>query len=245
MKIKLFIWIFAWLLIYSQNIYSQDQDTIINFLEGKWEWYKSYLGGFRGGYTTPEHKGYNITIEFDALQNDSVVFTLYKNDAYIWDTITTIFIVDSSISIWGIDKSVIPELRKYFFMIRDFRYLEYLQLWVTESDYIVFNEPSSPESAEHHFIRKTTNFLPQNNYNPEPVFYPNPFIDQLTFKGLTNISLSIEIFTITGRKMFYRNIMHTESHIINTSSMKQGIYLVRILNHDTKEVLLIQRIIKK
>jgi hypothetical protein len=231
------------LLILCQSTFSQDQDTIFNFLEGKWEWYKTYRGGYAGGYIYPIDSGFNITIEFNALQNDSVNFYLYKNDTLIWDTITAIFPIDT-ISFWGINKNVIPVLKKYFYIFRPIEYLDYLVILIEDNDHITFLEPSQPEGPSHYFERKINNTIQKNNNECLINIYPNPINDYIYVAGLPEGILSIEIFDITGRNVYKETIKNRESYCIRPIGLSKGIYFIRIINSSKKELLLFQQIIK-
>ena len=161
-------------LIFNFQICSpQDVDSIINFLEGKWEWYLTYKGGYAGGHITPEEAGYNFTIEFKGLPSDSIRFYLYKNDTLVENVVTTIFLVDTTYSIWAIDSNVIPIFDKYFIIFFPWSD-DYLYLWFNDSNHIEFSEPSSPESPAHLFERKVSNSVQDiiNDYSID--IYPNP-----------------------------------------------------------------------
>ena len=223
-------WLFACLFICSQNIFSQDQDTIIKYLEGKWEWYKSYKGGYGGGYIYPEDSGFNITIEFKALKHDSVEFYLYKDDTYIWDTVTTIFPVDT-ISLWGINKNVVPVLKRYFYISFPIQFLDYYGLLIEDKNHITFLEPSA-EGPRHHFERKKINALKLIDIRPSIYIYPNPFDEQLYIEGLPNEQLIIEIYDLFGRE-FYRAVVNSVgSYSVTTGKINPGLYLIRVRSTD-------------
>lgn len=75
--------------------------------------------------------------------------------------------------------------------------------------------------------------------------HPNPFTDQFTIEGLPIGKISIEIYDIFGRKI-YQDITHfVNSHIINTSGINPGIYLIRIRNTNNGDTLTSKIIIKR
>lgn len=237
-------WFFICILIYSQNIICQEKDTILNFLEGKWEWYKTYRGGFAGGYIYPSDSGYTLTMEFNGLQKDSVNFTLYKNGYYTWDTITTIFPIDMEISLWAIDKNIIPTLDRFLYIFRPVQELEYLQLWVVNRNYIEFCEPLAPESPCHDFKRSISNDIPQLDNKTKVVISPNPFNEFLYLEQLPQEILSVKLFDILGHNVYQVTIKNKESYCIRPVGLSKGIYFIRIINSSKKELLLFQQIIK-
>jgi len=232
-------------LLFIQCCFSQDEESIIQILDGQWEWYKTYRGGFAGGYIYPEDSGFTITIEFQALQNDSLNFGLYKDEVLILDTITTISPIDTTVSLWAIHKNIIPVLKKYFIIFKPVKDLDYLCLWLDDKNHIAFSEPSLADSPFHLFERKTSNLL--QTYVNECIInvHPIPFYDQLTIVGLPNENLLIEIYDIFGRLNYARNFHSNPTHIINTSYLNSGLYIVRIRNSDTGKVVTNRIIVKR
>ena len=117
-------------------------------------------------------------------------------------------------------------------------------IWIYSFNSIAFYQPST-DGPDHTFIRKSSLFIQQIGHKQKPQIHPNPFNDQLIIEGLQDNKFLIEIFDISGRKVFQRNIMQAESHVINTSDIKQGIYLVRVKETSENNVLLNQLVIKK
>ena len=59
--------------------------------------------------------------------------------------------------------------------------------------------------------------------------YPNPVKDYLYIETIQKNTNSIEIYDITGRKIFFKE-MSDKSDIINMSDFVNGIYIVKISN---------------
>ncbi len=62
--------------------------------------------------------------------------------------------------------------------------------------------------------------------------YPNPFIDTVQIDGIVDIE-KIEIYTITGRKIWLDNTLITKTRTqstINLSSLASGVYLLKVNN---------------
>jgi len=57
--------------------------------------------------------------------------------------------------------------------------------------------------------------------------YPNPVTDQLHLEASDQIQ-NVEIYSVDG-KIMYKSVLHTNSTILNLTSIKPGIYFVRIL----------------
>jgi Zn-dependent metalloprotease len=69
--------------------------------------------------------------------------------------------------------------------------------------------------------------------NVELSLFPNPVYDGiLNLKGLEQLSgdITIQVFTLEGKEVF-QTIANNSSHTINVSSLKSGVYLVRVTSN--------------
>jgi hypothetical protein len=221
----------------------QDTDFKIKVLDGYWEWYWTSIGGAAGGHITPEDSGFNITIEFMVVYDNSVNFYLYKNDTLICDTITAILPIDT-IALYSINKDVIPCFKKYFYILTSIQNLDYLKLYIEDSTHIQFQEPFIAESPRHYFERKINNTILKIDNENLINIYPNPINDYLYVEGLPEDIISLEIFDISGRIVYKEIVKNKESYFIKSISLQNGIYLIRIINQGEKTLLLFKKIIK-
>lgn len=96
---------------------------------------------------------------------------------------------------------------------------------------IVFNNPTL-----------STNNLSANIENVS--IYPNPFTDSFSYKfnGDLSDSVSVELFSIVGKKINTNNTFNGNSGIVDTAQLNKGIYLVRISSGKVTET---RKLIKK
>ena len=75
--------------------------------------------------------------------------------------------------------------------------------------------------------------------------YPNPFNDQLTIEGLPNEYLLFEIYDLFGRLVFQDNEYIDGSITINTADIKPGVYLLRVRDTDSGQMITSKIIVKR
>ena len=62
---------------------------------------------------------------------------------------------------------------------------------------------------------------------------PNPLtINELDINGLNASLVDIEIYTLAGKRIFFKT-KHPAQESLHLGSLKEGVYVVRILNRDT------------
>ena len=83
---------------------------------------------------------------------------------------------------------------------------------------------ASDTSAPYHYIG---NSIPQNNPKPHFLIYPNPSHNILTVENPENQGVNIIISDIFGKNLIYQ-ILSTGKNTINISSLKPGIYFMRL-----------------
>jgi hypothetical protein len=227
--------------------YPQDVDSIISFLEGQWEWYWTSKGGFAGGHITPEDAGYNITVEFKALNGDSINFYLFKDDTLICDIISPISPVDTIIFL-ALSKTIIPCLNKYLYKFTPIQDIDYLGLFITDTNHISFREPSwFPESPEHLFERTISNSIKPTDNEYKINIFPNPFIDKIniTFGSSHHQKAEISLVNCSLNCIYLEKvILDSDNYTLNIEildSFSPGIYFLRIV---LKEKIFIRKVIK-
>jgi len=211
------------------NSYSQNADSIITILEGKWEWYWTSKGGYAGGHITPEDAGFNITIEFKSLHGDSINFYLYKDDTLVCDIITPIFPVDT-IAFWGINKNVIPCLNKYLYKFTLIQEIDFLGLLVEDRDHIAFLEPDMPEGPRHYFERKISNTILQIDQGHLINIYPNPLNEStiLNFSNPEGYQYKLYVLDLSGKVYRIVDNITTSEYVLEKGDLKQGFYFVEL-----------------
>ena len=66
--------------------------------------------------------------------------------------------------------------------------------------------------------------------------YPNPFSDLLYLESKTNDLLFVEVFDITGKRVFIKSNIYTKKNALNLSELSSGFYLLRITDiNQTKQ----------
>ena len=74
-----------------------------------------------------------------------------------------------------------------------------------------------------------------NDQNQKFTSYPNPGTDRLNIKTNNN-ELYFELFDINGRQVIGNKKINDNKPVINTSSLKPGIYFYRLSNPETKTI---------
>ena len=206
------------------HCYSQDVDSLINILEGKWDWYKTY-GGFAGWTITPADSGFSITVEFVELQNDSVNFSLYKNDTLYRDTVATIFHLWGNH--WAIDKNIIEIMRRYFPISIP---QDYLGIVFTDSMDLVIYDAQVFDGYDIYFKRRINNLIHPINQVCTVKIFPNPFKDKtvIEFPNFNRDKYRLLVIDQSGKVIrIIENI--TDSRIeLDRSSLAKGFYLIEL-----------------
>ena len=62
------------------------------------------------------------------------------------------------------------------------------------------------------------------------ITYPNPFNDYLVFESveLINQEVEIELFDITGKRVFHEKAIFTKSHQISTGDIANGLLMLKV-----------------
>jgi hypothetical protein len=81
------------------------------------------------------------------------------------------------------------------------------------------------------FAASTVGIAAINNYDNEINIYPNPTTFELNIQTTSNEKLTAQMFDITGKQVI-DNVFFNFSANINTSSLYEGMYFVRITNAD-------------
>ena len=84
-----------------------------------------------------------------------------------------------------------------------------------------------------------TNIAQKNNEN-DLMLYPNPVIDKVYLKGLTNENIRcIKLFTITGELV---KEYHSKDKVLELNNLETGIYFLTIVTNNNR---LVRKLIKK
>ena len=75
------------------------------------------------------------------------------------------------------------------------------------------------------------------------VVYPNPFTNELKFKGLNNVA-AIQILDINGKQIYSVNTVENESITIQTAEFPSGILFYRIIDK-SGNILITEKVLKK
>lgn len=67
--------------------------------------------------------------------------------------------------------------------------------------------------------------------------YPNPVQNYFTLANVPANNYSVEIYAITGRKVFERRIISSETVTVNLPVMTEGMYILQIKESDTNKIL--------
>lgn len=68
----------------------------------------------------------------------------------------------------------------------------------------------------------------ENNLESSIKLYPNPAKDNFTIENINQLDLNIQVFNILGKEVYSANVNASINHNINLSSLKTGVYLVRL-----------------
>ena len=73
--------------------------------------------------------------------------------------------------------------------------------------------------------------------------YPNPATNELHIfqSAMSNEQLAVSMFDITGKQVM-EDVLFNNTYIINTSSLVEGMYFIRILNTQ-KQLIIAQKVI--
>jgi len=66
---------------------------------------------------------------------------------------------------------------------------------------------------------------------------PNPASDLLTISSLNNAINKIEIFDVTGKRVFMEDRINTNSRSVPVSALSKGMYFVRVNNSSSKKII--------
>lgn len=92
----------------------------------------------------------------------------------------------------------------------------------------VTNDAGSDVKQEVNLITVEEKVGVENTSNVKIELYPNPVSGELFIKGITN-PVAVEIFDMIGRKVL-QQMVSKESAMVQVSSLKEGLYLVKIDN---------------
>jgi hypothetical protein len=93
----------------------------------------------------------------------------------------------------------------------------------------------SPEAAKWiiFFYLNDFNSSVHSLQNKDQLFiYPNPCTDYLTIENMTNADTRIDILDLSGKTLLRQQMGLPTNNRIDVSSLKPGVYLLRILNHE-------------
>jgi hypothetical protein len=120
-----------------------------------------------------------------------------------------------------------------------------LDAYANQAVYISINCVSNQASASAFLVddfKVTSSALSTNNFtNNTFKVYPNPISNELNIDSNVVIE-KIEIVDINGRILVSSNQNNTNSILVNTTDLKNGIYLLKIASNNTIET---RKIIKK
>lgn len=213
------------LLLFAFSSKSQQSDTLMNRLSGKWNWYSSEDGW--GHYYTPANSGYTRSIIFYQTTpdsgTDSLSYLTYRNDTviasgrtYIVNTYKNEGEIFSNILLE--DTSVYNECKHYNFGFSPDSYLVFGFWCIT--DY--FNHLYKKDTLYNHVIDDVSNTFFK--------IYPNPAKNylQVDFYNSEVQFITYEIINSSGRIVLASNIMHSINYpIIDISALPKGCYTIR------------------
>ena len=90
------------------------------------------------------------------------------------------------------------------------------------------------------FVIRKSGTLSLQNQNLEKLFsiYPNPSSKSTTLKTLNNMTIKyIKVYSLVGQKVIEENNIDTKEYNLNTSTLKKGIYFVRINGKQTTKLV--------
>ncbi|MCU0431695.1 MAG: SBBP repeat-containing protein [Cytophagaceae bacterium] len=100
--------------------------------------------------------------------------------------------------------------------------------------------------TENHKIRKISNqtvtALNDGSIANTIQVYPNPAVDQLTIQGA--IGSTVEISNVMGQTVFRSEMKHADMNINTSDWAKNSLYLVKIVNANTKTVYITNVLVK-
>lgn len=105
--------------------------------------------------------------------------------------------------------------------------LNYVNSWYKD-DHTQWSLDCSTSSARTSESQEIEDVLASEDVvSKEILIYPNPANENITLSGDIENSI-IRIFDLNGREVYSQNLQIDSYHIINTSKMKDGIYLLKI-----------------
>jgi len=95
-------------------------------------------------------------------------------------------------------------------------------------------------SGEGGFTLAISQQLGINDVDPNVAFsiYPNPANNKMTISSTNNPLTKVEVYNVLGQRVLDFNFSETTSKEINISSLKSGLYLVKINNLTTKRLII-------
>jgi len=91
------------------------------------------------------------------------------------------------------------------------------------------------------FVVRKSGTLHLNTSKKSPNFsvFPNPAINTTTINASNNLHIqNIKLFSILGQKVFERKNLNELKYVLKTSSLKTGIYLIKINDQFTQKIVI-------
>ena len=222
-------------LLFSIPLRSQQSESLMNRLLGKWNWLSSEDGW--GHYYTPEIAGYTRSINFyqDLIDSgtNSLCYVTYRNDTIIASGKTNIGILYENGG--EIYSNVILEDTFYYNMCNCFYFHTLntsLSFSLCMTDY--FNHIYKKDTLYNNVYDVTNNLI----YN----VYPNPSNGIFEIK-CSNKTKAIEIYKLTGELLYSKYKLNGQTSMkIDLTDFQKGIYLARIVDFND---FVVQKIILK
>jgi hypothetical protein len=79
--------------------------------------------------------------------------------------------------------------------------------------------------------------ISSNNVDEQIVIFPNPTRNFLTIKIENNSNHTFTIADLTGQDLFVSKTITTNSHLINTEVLANGVYFIKIKNTNTGKLV--------
>jgi len=185
-------------------------DSMIELLIGTW-YEEKHCGGITGECATP-NATYKIVFTQPVVSQDSITWTIFRNDTLIGSNKYQVNYVESLImqsNQWMLTNNN-NQLLKYIINISNEK------LGLSED---VYDGYGFTYSKKNPIISIDEEIADANDF----LIYPNPCRDLLHLKGIDNIQ-KIEIFDIQGRLVMSKT---TTSDEINVSRLTEGKYIVK------------------
>lgn len=180
------------------------------------------------------------------ISNTYQIKNVYNNPAFVQIEIDTTFSNISQSSVMKSTATIINKKLKEFKTLKDvYSGFDFVTGWMY-----------SITKTNNNITLKIVYELPQfGEYNPstslsnpdyliddvEIKAYPNPFTNGFNITGI-ELASQIFLYDLNGRLLYKKNIKNNESHKINASNIKSGMYILLIKNKSTtKSIKLIKR----